>query len=273
MKKKGNDIIINKKSGKFRSKKRNFSTISNTLIHDPNLSLRAKGLYALIESYISIPDFTLYKWYLQSKCTEGQRAFDAAWNELKNSGYLIQYKIRKDAKTFYYEYELLDEPDIITKNERKKEDNSVKSLDPHFVGLQNEPLQNVDLQNVGVNNNTISNNTLVNNTIVNHIRQQISYDTFSTKDRPLVDNLVLLIGDVIAMNDNEVIRVDGRNMEARKVKDRFSLIDMGHIQYILWMLEENQTIIKNPKAYLTTMLYNAPSTMEGYMQTRVKIES
>lgn len=75
------------------------------------------------------------------------------------------------------------------------------------------------------------------------------------------------------MNDNEVIRVDGRNMEARKVKDRFSLIDMGHIQYILWMLEENQTTIKNPKAYLTTMLYNAPSTMEGYMQTRVKIES
>ena len=97
-------------NGKFR-KKSNFSIVSNYILRDNCISLKAKGLYALIQSCITIKDFTLYKGYLQSKCCEGKKAFESAWQELKKSGYLVQYRMQdKESKQFYWEYELLDRP-------------------------------------------------------------------------------------------------------------------------------------------------------------------
>lgn len=72
--------------GKFRKKKVNFSMISNEIIRDDTVSLKSKGLYALIQSYITLEDFSLYKGFLLSKCKEGKKAFDAAWKELKDAG-------------------------------------------------------------------------------------------------------------------------------------------------------------------------------------------
>lgn len=43
--------------GKFRKKKVNFSMISNEIIRDDTVSLKTKGLYALIQSYITMDDF------------------------------------------------------------------------------------------------------------------------------------------------------------------------------------------------------------------------
>ena len=48
-------------SGTFRKKKIYFSQVSNEALRDENLSLKAKGLYALIQSYITIENFILYK--------------------------------------------------------------------------------------------------------------------------------------------------------------------------------------------------------------------
>ena len=54
--------------GKFRHKKVNFSMVSNEILRNDAVSLKAKGLYALIQSYITIEDFSLYKGFLLSKC-------------------------------------------------------------------------------------------------------------------------------------------------------------------------------------------------------------
>ena len=108
------------KNGSFRKRKVYFAQVSDAALRDPNISLRAKGLYSLIESFIAIPDFTLYKSTLKRVCKEGKQAFDNAWDELKKAGYLKQYKIR-DAKTghFVFQYELLDvkKPENAGKNE------------------------------------------------------------------------------------------------------------------------------------------------------------
>ena len=98
-------------SGKFVSKQRsNFSMVGNTILRDDRMSLKAKGLYALIQSYITTPNFTLYKGFLENKCKEGKKAFDAGWKELKKSGYLIQHKKKGENSKFYYEYELVEDP-------------------------------------------------------------------------------------------------------------------------------------------------------------------
>ncbi|HEX3018009.1 MAG TPA: hypothetical protein VHP31_09175 [Caproicibacter sp.] len=99
-------------TGKFRHKV-NFAAVSNTALQDTNLSLRAKGLYAMIQSYITIPNYDLYKSYLMKISMEGERAFNNAWNELKDRGYLKQYRIPGSNKgQFEYEYDLLDIPDM-----------------------------------------------------------------------------------------------------------------------------------------------------------------
>lgn len=97
-------------SGAFKKKRKNYAQVSNAALLDKSLSLKAKGLYALIESLLSIPNFTLYKDYLISCSTDGKSAFDSAWKELKDAGYLKQDKIQTH-KGFIYEYELLDSPD------------------------------------------------------------------------------------------------------------------------------------------------------------------
>lgn len=96
-------------SGLFKKKRKNYAQVSNTALLDKNLSLKAKGLYALIESLLSIPNFTLYKDYLINCSTDGKSAFDSAWKELKSAGYLVQEKVQTH-KGFVYEYELLDSP-------------------------------------------------------------------------------------------------------------------------------------------------------------------
>lgn len=116
-------------NGAFRKKKVYFSQVSNTALRDKNLSLKAKGLYALITSYITLEDFTLYKDYLMSLSTDKKDGFNRVWDELKSHGYLVQYSIRNESGQYVYEYELLDEPRELTQEEReafeKKEANRI----------------------------------------------------------------------------------------------------------------------------------------------------
>ena len=128
--------------GFFRNKVP-FVPISQVVAKDKEISLKAKGLYLLIQSYITIPNFKLYKSYLMSVCVEGQCSFDSAWNELKEKGYLKIYKIAKsDSKGFYYEYQLLDtaEPDTpalivirkdgtIVEKEQENNDNPTETVE------------------------------------------------------------------------------------------------------------------------------------------------
>ena len=100
-------------NGKFRKKKIYFTQISNCALRDKYLSFSAKGLYSLIQSYITIPDFDLYKSFLMEISEEGRTAFDRTWKELQELGYLKVYKMKdEDTGTFYYEYELLDESEL-----------------------------------------------------------------------------------------------------------------------------------------------------------------
>ena len=149
-------------NGKFRKRKICFTQVSNVALRDNNLSLKAKGLYALIGSYISIEGFTLYKTTLLKGCKEGQKAFESAWKELKDLGYLIQYKLQGEKGKFFYEYELLDEPEMAEKSHTihipKKEamDSRIagKGTSAKKGGYNNTDLNNTDLNNTDTNNTT-----------------------------------------------------------------------------------------------------------------------
>ena len=86
-----------------------FTKIENMLIRDTRLSLKAKGLYCLIKSYITCPDIELTKPFIFYHCSEGKKACESAWNELKSKGYLKVY-LSPSSGGWKAKIELLDTP-------------------------------------------------------------------------------------------------------------------------------------------------------------------
>lgn len=139
--------------GYFRSKQ-GFTVVQNAVTRDKQISLKAKGLYLVIQSYITLPDKKWMKSEFMNMVSEGKAAFDNAWNELKNNGYLHVH-IFSDGRNFTYEYELLNEPEdgphtfyynskgelTSTNESRASKKNGVKSADS-CVGETEESQEN-----------------------------------------------------------------------------------------------------------------------------------
>lgn len=254
--------------GKFRKKKVNFSMISNEIIRDDTVSLKTKGLYALIQSYITMDDFTLYKGFLMSKCPEGRRSFDSAWNQLKQSGYLVQYRMKDEKNHFYYEYELLDVPVHQNVTPEKTGTSGASVCDSSDCVVHKVD----DTQNDAIYK-TLQNNTVQNNTVSSHISESavmdmIGYDASLHDD--FIENLVLLIVEVLNMPDQATIRVNQTDQKAELVKERFRKLRYKHIEYVRLVFSEFTGEISSMRNYLITSLYNAVSTCDIYFKQRVQ---
>ncbi len=233
--------------------------ISNSIIRDETISLKAKGLYALIQSYITLDSFVLYKDFLVTKCKEGKAAFDGAWKELKETGYLKQYKMNSE-NGFYYEYELLDYPDTDFPDVGNPE-------------MESPGMGSPEVENGGHINNTIHNNTLNNNTnqiiSIDDVMDKIGINTFKPADFNQVMEIATLITDVMNTDDSKRIRINSENIPSPTVKERFRGLNQFHVEYVLDCLRQNGNKIGNMKNYLLTVLFNAPATMNLYYQNKV----
>jgi len=105
-------------------------------------------LYSLIQRFITIENFVLYKTTLTKQCKEGEKAFEAAWKELKTFGYLIQHQMQGAKGHFRYEYELLDEPIHTPKKEGVDKGGGGKGGVYNNTDLNNTDLNNTDLNNI-----------------------------------------------------------------------------------------------------------------------------
>lgn len=267
-------------NGLFRHKRNNFSMVSNELIHDKNVSFKAKGLYCMIQSYVTIPNFTLYKTFLMRNCKEGEKAFEAAWKELKDSGYLVQYKLKDETGKFYYEYELLDElPEEKPDPQNRGMDIFSSSQTPKKYPVDNAHVGFLGVANPGVENGGYINNTIPNNTVPNNISsnqiisradviRQIGCDP-NLKNDEIMDNIAEIMLEVLNTPDDEVIRVNKRNIKAKEVKGRFRKVEYKHMDYITLVLNEYTGDIHNIKSFMITTIYNAVATCGVYFTTRV----
>lgn len=277
-------------NGKFRKRKVTFAQVSNIALRDPNLSLKAKGLYAIIQSYITMGDFVLYKSYLMKLSTDKETSFKGAWKELKEAGYLIQYKLQDEKGFFYYEYELLDE--VKVKVESKPiELQDIK--DPkgvtHNPGGGNPP---VDFPPYGLStggkspsiNNTDLNNTDLNNTYpsiylendglideLNLIYQQVNFSALIAQyplDAELLDELKLLIHDMYTSN---VTKVNGEFKSKQVILHNLMRLNFNHIEAVLLTFKEEipQREVKNTTAYLKSMIYNSVMGSSSQIQSQV----
>lgn len=274
--------------GFFRNKVP-FVPISQVVAKDKEISLKAKGLYLLIQSYITIPNFKLYKSYLMSVCVEGQCSFDSAWNELKEKGYLKIYKIAKsDSKGFYYEYELLDtaEPDTpalivirkdgtIVEKEQENNDNPTETVEQPEE-TTDESVSSVfehteKKENQEENSENSNKESYDYQTTVEKVNNQIGYDDavelYKMLNSQYSDNAIKMISvlrDIIVeilLCKKDTIYIAGENRNIDMVKAIFKKITFSHIDNVITtcaeVFKDGTNTVTNPKNYLTTSLYNS----------------
>lgn len=264
-----NDTAAN---GRIRNKI-GFTAASNAVIKDRNLSLKAKGLYMVIQRLITIPSFTLYLNTLKKECKEGEWAFNAAWKELKDNGYLVQHRTKNQAGRFVWEYELLDEKRPVNKSSLHTPKNH--PMENHT--MENPPVGNPTDGEVGVFNKTDLNKKDINKKekIKDRLIDMTSKQKFLEHrekygfeeliyivgyDENLVRELESLIYEVIISN-KETERIGGEDMSIQQVKDVLLQLDSYHLEYVLDSVSSTKSQITNMRNYLLTALYNAPQTL------------
>jgi hypothetical protein len=87
-----------------------YTTIYNEVLRDRTLSLNAKGLFAVIKSFIGLPGFALSKRRLSYACSDSGYLLNTAWKELKQKGYLQHYFSQSENGAFCHVYNLMQHP-------------------------------------------------------------------------------------------------------------------------------------------------------------------
>lgn len=152
------------KNGKIKNKV-GFTAIQNTVARDKNLSLKAKGLYLLINSWITLPNKEWLKNDFYTMCREGSKCFNSAWNELKANGYLKTH-IYPNHGNFSAEYELLDIPTDPPNNTiYHKADGTISSTNTERANKRyTQKGYNANRTNANGTNNINTTNNTTNNT-------------------------------------------------------------------------------------------------------------
>ena len=82
-------------------------------------------------------------------------------------------------------------------------------------------------------------------------------------DRETLDEIVDLLVETVC-SARKTIRIAGDDYPAELVKSKFMKLDSSHIEFVFQCLSKNTSEIRNIKKYLLAMLFNAPSTINGY---------
>ena len=98
------------------------------------------------------------------------------------------------------------------------------------------------------------------------IEDNIEYDILIQDphtDREQLDEIVDLMLETVC-SARKTIRVAGDGYPAEIVKSKLLKLNSMHIQFVFDCLRENTSKIRNFKKYLLAVLFNAPSTINGY---------
>jgi hypothetical protein len=104
----------------------------------------------------------------------------------------------------------------------------------------------------------------------NIIHENIEYDISvlnNPADKCYIDNIVEVMLE--CMTAKSSVRIGNNEYSPEVVKSRLLKIDSSHIEYLLHCLNKHSGKVKNIKAYLRAMIFNAPSTLDTYYRAEV----
>ena len=129
----------------------NYTVISNHVLQNNNLSLKAKGLYAFMWSLPDTWDYSVSG--LTTVLKEGRDAINEALKELEREGYLVRSILRKGGKFTDMDYTLNEFPDPFmekheSKNEKPKEKPEPKKKKKSYAQIFEDPKNEIIKQSL-----------------------------------------------------------------------------------------------------------------------------
>ena len=105
------------------------------------------------------------------------------------------------------------------------------------------------------------------------LKRNIGY-SFLAEEQPQEKEKIDLVIDLIAeaIQSKTDLRINQRMIAYETVKEQFLSLQKEHIEYVLFVLDENKKKITNLRAYLLSLLYNAPVNILG-MKTYQEIDA
>lgn len=97
------------------------------------------------------------------------------------------------------------------------------------------------------------------------LKHRICYDALSADfGQEQVDEVVNIMMEVLTSTCGQM-QVAGKKVPSALVRQQFSLMGKEHIEEVFNCLNNTHTVIKNPKAYIITCLFNASMTLNLHM--------
>ena len=270
------------------NKSKDYTVMANHHLRNRSLSLKAKGLLSLMLSLPEDWDYTTKG--LACICKDGVDSICATIKELEKAGYVQRRRLRDaQGRLTDVEYTILEKPvsppapSDSPKRENPVLDNPVLGFPEQENPEQGKPKQekpaqlNIQELNIDQSNTDLSNthSFLLAEAPAEgqkdardereKIKHQIEYDWLRQQYRtePL-DELVEIMLEV-AINRSPTIRI-GRDAEypTAYVRERFSKINVMHIERVMDGIADNRTQVRNTRAYLLATLFNSVSTLDNH---------
>jgi hypothetical protein len=93
-----------------------------------------------------------------------------------------------------------------------------------------------------------------------HVRRQVDYHCFANlhtrRVDPLYNEMCLIISEVLLMDHEAAIRINGTPIVACLVQEVFGKLRCDHLRHVFDKFQEYSYSVHNKKAYLRTALYN-----------------
>lgn len=94
--------------------------------------------------------------------------------------------------------------------------------------------------------------------VLEEVREQIDWHLFARSGiyKPLAEEVAKIITEVYLLKDDYHIQIDGESMEAGLVKEVYRQLTGAHVCGVLNKYRQLTTMVKRPRPFLRTCLYN-----------------
>ena len=283
-------------------KENNYTRVSNHYLRDNSLSFKAKGLLTLMLSLPEDWDYTIAG--LAQFTADGRVSIASTIRELEECGYIRRSQTRGENGAFaqneYWNYEVpqtdkapcaenVETADLdgeISENEASGSneplaDNVSTTINDLSVSHPNLPIpltENPSAEIMPTGNSTQQIKEIQKTEKPNLIRydlmraragQRVEYAVLREEyPKEQLDELISLIVEM-EVSEGESMLIAGSLYPVELVKARMQALNAECIRYVLDCLCEVKPQIKNMKKYLMASMFNAPATMESFIENRI----
>lgn len=246
-------------------KSERFTILSNDILRDKDLSLKAIGLLCKMLSLPPDWDFSLNG--LLTMCKEKEASVNAGLQELEKAGYLTRTKIRDEkGRIKDVEYCVYEEKQIISRVDPKVENQEMDN--PKMDNPTQQKKEDINNLNISISstNNLPEEKTTKNDAnaflsfsqaeelVKNNIEYYTLYQDISNQS--YLDAIIYAMVEVIQTR-SKTIAIGKKVLKTEDVRKIFMLIHTGHILSLLDRLKTSQKPITTMGSYIKTCLYNA----------------